>query len=321
MSSISYLTDHYDGQIAKINAFGAPLNFIFITDEHNRINEFGNPINAVKSMQYIIDRCSGISFVVTGGDHGNDYRNDTDVLRNSQTELMQALYSLSVPVYACVGNHDDCLGNMKDHGWDTKKCILPDEMHSICMKYNPTNENYYYIDDDRNGYRYVFLNTSDIPYLTDKDGQYPLGWRLEVSDRQAVWLDDEALETDKKVILFSHAPLYNPAIFGTEGMPVAVKPYDDLLGGQRVRYIVNKHTNIVAQFAGHVHFDNLIYDNGVLSVTTLCAMYQQWSPNCPERVTGEYTETAFDVVSIKDNIVKLTRFGAGDDRCGMLLRV
>ncbi len=90
MSSISYLTDHYDGQIAKINAFGAPLNFIFITDEHNRINEFGNPINAVKSMQYIIDRCSGISFVVTGGDHGNDYRNDTDVLRNSQIELMQA---------------------------------------------------------------------------------------------------------------------------------------------------------------------------------------------------------------------------------------
>ena len=67
MSSISYLTDHYDGQIAKINAFGAPLNFIFITDEHNRINEFGNPINAVKSMQYIIDRCPGISFVVTGG--------------------------------------------------------------------------------------------------------------------------------------------------------------------------------------------------------------------------------------------------------------
>ena len=50
-------------------------------------------------------------------------------------------------------------------------------------------------------------------------------------------------------------------------------------------------------------------------------MYQQWSPNCPERVTGEYTETAFDVVSIKDNVVKLTRFGAGDDRCGMLLRV
>ena len=189
------------------------------------------------------------------------------------------------------------------------------------MKHNPTNENYYYIDDDRNGYRYVFLNTSDIPYLTDKDGQYPLGWRLEVSDRQAVWLDDEALETDKKVILFSHAPLYNPAIFGTEGMPVAVKPYDDLLGGQRVRYIVNKHTNIVAQFAGHVHFDNLIYENGVLSVTTLCAMYQQWSPNCPERVTGEYTETAFDVVSIKDNVVKLTRFGAGDDRCGILLRV
>ena len=38
MKDLHYLTDSYDEKIAKINSFAAPLNFIFITDEHNRMN-------------------------------------------------------------------------------------------------------------------------------------------------------------------------------------------------------------------------------------------------------------------------------------------
>ena len=72
----------------------------------------------------------------------------------------------------------------------------------------------------------------------------------------------------------------------------------NLVGGGKIRYIVNKHTNIVAQFGAHFHFDNLDYDNGVLSITTLCAMYQQWSPNCPEkrhgRIYGNGVRRRFD---------------------------
>ena len=39
MNDLSYLTGHYDAKIKKINDFGAPLNFIFFTDPHNRLNE------------------------------------------------------------------------------------------------------------------------------------------------------------------------------------------------------------------------------------------------------------------------------------------
>ncbi len=33
MRDIRYLTDSYDEKIKQINDFGAPLNFVFITDE------------------------------------------------------------------------------------------------------------------------------------------------------------------------------------------------------------------------------------------------------------------------------------------------
>ena len=66
MNDLSYLTGHYDAKIKKINDFGAPLNFIFFTDPHNRLNEdwcrkaglkYELAANAAYSMQYILDRC------------------------------------------------------------------------------------------------------------------------------------------------------------------------------------------------------------------------------------------------------------------------
>ncbi len=319
MDDLRYLTASYDAPIARVKAIGAPLNFIFITDAHNRIHELGDPVKAVRSMQYILERCSEIAFVVNGGDNGNDYSADPAELRASQLDYMNALYALPRPVYSVVGNHDDGLGNMADHGWDSRNGILPQEMHRICMRHSPTDENYYFIDDDARPWRYIFLNTSDIPYLADSRGCYPLGWRIEISSRQLLWLD-KALDTDRKVLLFSHVPVYNPAIYGSENAPEGIKPYDDLLNGPRLRHIVDSHSNIVAAFAGHVHYDNVVYDKGFVSITTLCAMHQQWVPGCPERITGQPSETAFDVVSVTDGMIWLTRFGAGGDRCAMRRR-
>ena len=38
MKDLRYLTDSYGEKIARIKAIGAPLNFLFITDQHNRLN-------------------------------------------------------------------------------------------------------------------------------------------------------------------------------------------------------------------------------------------------------------------------------------------
>lgn len=331
MNDLSYLTDHYDEKIKQIKEANAPLNFVFITDEHNRLNEYavkGEPgkfelaANAIHSIQYILDRCPEISFVVSGGDIGNDYDPDPAKMRASHQEVMDALYSLSVPVYCTVGNHDDGIGNAVDRGDpDIRRiAIFPEEMHALCMKYNPTRENYYYINDPTLPYRYVFLNTSDKAYFADSEEKEPFGWRLEASNKQAEWLEEDALKTDREIFIFSHSPIHNAGIFGSEGMPQGIKPYDDLLNGPRIYYAIKHCPNVIAMIAGHVHYDNLLYDDGILSITSLCSFVQEWAPGCPKREYGTITETAFDVFSVTGEKVVITRFGAGEDRVGCILR-
>ena len=320
MDAYRYLTDHYDEKIETINRLGAPLNFIFITDQHNDLAN--SVVPAVESMRYILDRCPGIRFLVSGGDIGKDYHADPAEMRASHRRIMEAMYGLGIPVHCCIGNHDDGIGNMIDHHLDTRGAILPDEMRRICGKYNPTEHNYYYTDIDTGdgGYRMVFLDCNDKPFLTDANGQYPFGWRLEISDEQAQWFEDDALNTDRGIFVFSHSPLSNEGIWGTEGKPDGIKPYDDLRGGPRLTFHVRSCKRVLALFSGHVHYDNVHYHEDLPQITTLCAMLQQWAPGCPERTAGTITETAFDVVSVKGDTMYLTRFGAGADRRVDLLR-
>jgi len=329
MSNISYLTDAYDGKIQKINDLSAPINFVFITDMHHGTNrflhrigkraEYEDGVKHIESIRYILDRCPGIRFVVSGGDIGNEYDSVPELARKTNFEIMDALYRLPVPVHCVVGNHDDMTGARTAWKKDnTEIAFPPEEMHTLCMRYNPTGENYYYIDLEEDFYRIVFLNTSDKPYFKTPEGQYPFGWRLEISEEQAEWVERDALSTDRKIIIISHAPIHNAGIIGTGDSTCFIKEYDDLLNGPRIYNAVKKSKNVVAMLAGHVHFDNLIYDDKIPVITTLCSLVQEWMDLCPKRKTGTITETAFDVVSIKGNRIYLTRFGAGEDRVAIL---
>lgn len=330
MTDLTYLTDHYDKKIERINEIGAPLNFIFITDMHNRLREFCEPwsdkkgfelaVNAVNSMQYIIDRCP-IDCVVNGGDTGNDYDFDPKKFYASHEEISDALYNLSVPAHNLIGNHDDGIGTAKDRGNKVDDfAILPQKLHKLYMKNNPTDKNYYYHNFDDKGFRFVFLNTSDLPYVKDENGEYFFHWRLEISNEQAIWFEEEALKTGKNIIVFSHAPIHTAGIVGSLGSPKCINPYDDVLNAPRVYYNIKKSENVVATISGHVHYDNLLYDDNMLTVTTASAFADYFLPTCPKREYKTYTETAFDVFSIKDNVMYITRFGAGEDRIAPILR-
>lgn len=328
MNDLRYLTDSYDEKIEQINRYDAPLNFIFITDQHNghyrgtipgggdRI--YGLASDHIASMQYIIDRCPGICCVVSGGDIGND-STDPKCLRDSYHETMDALYALSIPVHCCIGNHDDA-SEIATEQKNAAIAILPDEMHELCMKYNPTGENYYYADMP-DGYRFIFLNSSDRPFRDRGDGLFIQDYPLEISNTQAQWLENDALKTDRKIIVFSHAPISNVGIFGSVGRAGGyVRSHDDTLNSSRVYTALKECPNVRAQICGHVHYDNLIYRDKMVIVSSLCSFAQRWVPSCPERKLGTVTETAFDVFSIKDNLMNITRFGAGFDRAAMLLR-
>lgn len=320
MKNLKYLTDCYDEKIDRIKKINAPFNFIFVTDQHNEFRH--STVEAIDSMNYILERCPEICCVVSGGDIANDYDPSPEGFRKSVKDMMDALYRLPVPAHCCIGNHDDYLGNCIDNGWDTRNAILPKEMHELCMKYNPTESNYYYTDIDcaDDGYRMIFLNSSDKPYYKNDHEQYPFGWRLEFSNEQALWFENEALITDRKILIFCHSPLKNAGIYGTEGLPVGIKPYDDTLNAPRLYYHAKKCNNVIAIIAGHVHYDNIHYDEDLPTVTTVSAYRARWDSGCPKRTIGTITETAFDVVSIKGERMFLTRFGAGPDRELVLLR-
>jgi hypothetical protein len=80
--------------------------------------------------------------------------------------------------------------------------------------------------------------------------------------------------------------------------------------------------NVLASIAGHFHFDNIVYDGKIVAIDTLSAdaLYKGGHPVCPEREYGTITETAFDVISIKDDVIYCTRFGAGEDRRARIIR-
>ena len=330
MNDIRYLTDCYDEKIEAINRLEAPLNFVFITDEHNGLGrkklpghgdrEFGLAVDHINSIQYILDRCPGISCAVNGGDIGNDYWPDAEGIRSTYRETMDALYALTVPVHCVIGNHDDATA-MAEQEKNNAIAILPDEMHKICMKYNPTPENYYYADLPSSDYRFVFLNSCDRPYRIGDNGRFIQDYPLEISNAQAEWLEREALRTERKILVFSHAPVSNAGIFGSIGKGGGyVRSHDDTLNSSRVYTALKECPNVRAQICGHVHYDNLLYRDRMVIVSSLCSFPQEWAPSCPKREHGTVTETAFDVFSVKDDLMVITRFGAGCDRAATFLR-
>lgn len=330
---LSYLTDHYDEKIEKVKKINAPLNFIFYTDPHNGLTykdwvdhpEYGphayeSAIDTIESMQYIIDRLPNLKCLVCGGDIGNDYAPTGEEAHKSIEEAMEALYKLTIPVHCCIGNHDDCLmvcRHFPERGPMSDFILYPDDLHRLCMKNNPTKENYYYTDFDDLGYRFIFLNTSDFYYGIDENGEMIHPLSVGVSKKQVAWFK-EAVKTDKKVLVFSHAPITTKGHY-----PDCTKLHEDMINGDWMWLEMQKANNVLASIAGHLHFDNIVYDGKITAIDSNCgtALYKgKWDPASPEREYGTITETAFDIISVTDEVIYCTRFGVGQDRVARIIR-
>ncbi len=334
MKDISFLTKNYDEKINNLKEFDGDLNFMFVCDCHNRFNQhhaaigeretpdsYENMADHVEAMRYVIERFPKIDYVVCGGDIANDYFHQPDQVRCSLIEAAELLYSLPAPVHNIIGNHDDAVGTSTERGYDNSIfAITPDQMHKYIMKNNPTDENYYYIDHEKSGYRLVFLNSSDYTYIKDENGQYTHGHSLEFSQKQIDWFKNDALNTDKKVIVFSHGPLTHVGLY-EEGQGIGRKDYPKNI--TQIKEILKESKNVKAIIAGHLHDDNFHYleEYEYLASFTSASTFLDPQVNyIPKRVLGTESETAFDVFSIKNDVMHVTRFGWGADRTAYLLR-
>lgn len=197
---------------------------------------------------------------------------------------------------------------------------------------------YYYVDTPQN-IRIIMLNG----HTTGDDSVDENGWAVYNSmkfgvygSKQLNWLANEALNTDKRIIVSAHQPLtqsidgsilsgilnaYNARTSYSNAKDVTSQYWGN--GVEDETYRITSVTKdfsgakgrVIAYFHGHIHkdtMDNASHSFVVASITTAGADVRDSNPE--ERVPDTATETALDIVIINKGKIDFIRLGAGENR-------
>jgi len=291
------------------------VRFIFYTDPHHWPD--GNQLRAAAAIR-LLARELPLDAIVCGGDFSENGPKG-EVVR-SQNEIVNALRAPTCPLLPVKGNHDDnSIHDYQLHSGGTEHVIFPHETYENLLKplegivsFDRGNESglYYYYDIPGKRTRIVVLNAIDIPYETGDNGMLRQNgqWQYAFSDRQLIWMSQEALDFSGKpdcdrwkALIFSHVAILQDGVEGADH-PVT--------GGEAMWDIIREHrSHVAACFFGHVHCDQVIVRDGIPMLSTLNGVTYG-------RGKDSIMETAFDVCSLnyaKGELVA-TRFGAGDSR-------
>jgi 3',5'-cyclic AMP phosphodiesterase CpdA len=351
MSIPDYYESHLSAVTDKVKGLQSAdmLIFIFITDLHHEPG--GNQLHAARALGQLAGSLTP-DFIVCGGDIS--LNGDKLTVLAAQREIMDELGSNACPMLPVKGNHDDnSIVDFYQYPDSVGNVIFPEETYELGFRKlegevsfdegNPAGM-YYYYDLPEKKTRIVILNAIDIPYHVTEKGnlRYSGQFKYAFSDRQLQWTAHKALlfsdKTEKagwRVLLFSHIPILQEGIYGTDhgvtndtvmwGILKAfqsgtayrsVPTTGDFSQSIEVDFTRQGRGKLAACFFGHVHFDQSLQKDGITMVTTLNAATQQDFEEAPARVSGTVTETAFDVVTVdfSERTIFTVRFGAGEDR-------
>ncbi|WP_214629492.1 metallophosphoesterase family protein [Paenibacillus agaridevorans] len=176
---------------------------------------------------------------------------------------------------------------------------------------------YYYYDIPEKKTKIVMLNSIDIFYKVKADGMLLQNgqWEYAFSDRQVDWFEHKVFEFSGmpdseswKVVIFSHLPIIQRGVKGyVDG---------EVENGEKIWKIIKTNRNhVVACLFGHVHIDQVLYQDGIPLISTLNAVSYRNYAESPERKVGTASATVFDLISMdcSRGELRLTRFGAGED--------
>jgi hypothetical protein len=211
---------------------------------------------------------------------------------------------------------------------------------------------YYYKDFVNKKIRVIFLNTSDNNWSWLNDGTDYLAYdpllTLGIRQQQADWLINTALnfsdksdKADWHTMVVCHVPLFSEA----EGMKMNGLGFsnDDSIKSILQAFKIGSNTpvnytdstyaglfnlnltanfvsqgsmNLIGVWSGHCHLDNIVTANGFTNVSTTSGYADPNISSYITRTIGQYSEFAFDVVTVDKSTrtVTLKRFGAGNDR-------
>lgn len=323
--------------------------FAWASDTHIPDNDNGRTTDLGKVMAKMLDNCE-VPFALLTGDI------NTRLSYATEDELIEKQASMPVhlaPLWGtdkllmALGNHDGAYG---DSSCYYRKQYPPEKMWSVFFRGQALDFRrvfsddglYFYVDNIPQKTRFVVLNSQFCGEYSENASGVAVNNRFSTScygQAQLDWLAKVALDMPEgySAIISAHAPpnitytvdkaqligiinaycnkttysgSYTAGVNGWTNNSVSV----DFRGAKG---------NIIAFFAGHVHWDKIDTTTMVCPIITIIsagasvnAQHMLEGEVAPTRTVGTATETSFDVVTINKatRTIYCTRVGAGSDR-------
>lgn len=336
-----YIRENVDGCIEKIKEHQkhGDITFAFMTDfhyfplpHHDILLE--RNINAYRSICEKV-KCDKLIF---GGDYVIDAPKQ-DKLEGFKKLSRAFLPFHYLPVH---GNHD--ASSLWDSFMENETAmnkISKSEVYDAFYRHVPAegavfDKNhkglYYYVDDDDRQVRYIMIDICDAPDQYAESIHSPLC----ISQSQLEWLANEALMTQKDIIVVTHSVRRDVILDGkpkTYGRYLGVitlildtykngEKLVDTLYEEEFTLQVNvdfsnvERGTILGVFAGHFHNDLVEYTKSGIPCVFTANFNMSVCRLLTPRVVGDKSELLFDIVTVDrdERTLHLTRVGAGEDR-------
>ena len=324
------------------------VNIAFITDNHHQ--EDADPWSKYsysgKSLEHYQWFAQGTlrtkpDVAIVNGDNinGDTYR-PTLVWTTMHVWAMLSTVYLKTALFMLPGNHDTGIGQ-------TPKLVAEDAMtehdlknayHTVKPLYGEVRNGdslYFYKDLPDKKVRVIGLNSSDMPWTTDSQGNYVHN-RLEeagFSVAQLKWLADVALklpDNSWQVVFFFHHPLSTSTFYNAQALIDIIKAFknggsvvinrsdvDDMqIVGLKADFTTQGTGTMIGVFNGHYHADSqdLTTLNGTPIVITDASLSNSIGEQLERRNTPN--EDCWETISIDTNArtIHCYRFGRGADR-------
>ena len=208
----SYLSADWKNKLASITIEDEDtFAFLLQTDTHFSVNSGTSVANNAKALSHFIP----LDFIAHTGDLVKGYsdkdENTPENTGKSMDELVRRYTEdVNCPVLLTFGNHDTNQIWCKEYGSPADQLSQVDHYEKVTAKLQEANGDrmvtngespYYYVDFPYDGIRVIMLSTSDSNYVTG------FGSLSAISNEQADWFRDVALDTDYSVLIMMHVPL------------------------------------------------------------------------------------------------------------------
>ena len=344
----TYYRDSFDHATNDVPHGDHIVNIAYITDNHHQ--EDANPWSpksysgkSLEHYQWFAQatlRTKPEVAIANGDNINGDSYMPSDIWTTMHVWSMLSTVYLKTALFMLPGNHDTGVGQ-------TPKLVPADAMDEGNLKdiyhtrqplYGEVRNGdslYFYKDLTDKKVRVIGLNSSDMPWTTDDQGNYVHN-RLEeaaFSATQLQWLVTKALalpDNSWQVVFFFHHPLSTGVFYNAQAFIDIIKAFkagastsinrndvaDMPITGLTADFKAQGPGTVIGVFNGHFHADeqDLTTLNGTPIVITDASLSNSIGPQLARRNT--VNEDCWETISINTHLrtIHCYRFGRGADR-------